>query len=150
VGCLFFQTTGPPKFYFRALISLEDFMNGALANKEAKKKMSSTNAKGLNIMKQRLKKHNKDYETALEKVRANPDDSEVEEPESEDEKPVKKNKKKAAKAKGSDDEASDDESEEDDSDDEEAKEAAERAKFEKMLSKADKKKVCMKDRNVPL
>lgn len=78
---------------------LQDFMNSTLANKEAKKKMSSTNAKSLNIMKQKLKKHNREIETQIEAVRANPEDSEVEvdsDAESEDVKP-KKNKKKAAK-----------------------------------------------------
>ena len=44
-----------------------------MANKEAKKKLSPTNAKALNTMRQRLKKHNIPYQEAIDKIKENPD-----------------------------------------------------------------------------
>jgi hypothetical protein len=49
---------GVPKAYTRILGELEDYLGASLANKEQKKKMSATNSKALNTMRQRLKKHN--------------------------------------------------------------------------------------------
>jgi translation initiation factor 3 subunit C len=46
-----------PRAYVRLLVELEDFVNETHANKDVKKKMSPTNAKALNTMRQRLKKH---------------------------------------------------------------------------------------------
>lgn len=60
----------PPKAYVQTISDLEDFMNEAIAKqKVSTKKMNATNARGLNAMKQKIKKNNKDYMTEIEKYR---------------------------------------------------------------------------------
>ena len=56
-----------------AWVFVQDCVTNTLANKEAKKKLSPTNAKALNTMRQRLKKHNIPYQDAIDKIKENPE-----------------------------------------------------------------------------
>jgi translation initiation factor 3 subunit C len=63
-----------PKLYVKAIADLEDFMNEAIAKqKVTAKKMNATNARGLNAVKQRIKKNNKDYQKEIDAYRADKD-----------------------------------------------------------------------------
>lgn len=64
--------SGPaPRIYVKAIADLEDFLNETIAKQKVSiKKMNANNAKGLNAVKQRIKKNNKDYAIEIEKYRA--------------------------------------------------------------------------------
>lgn len=53
--------------------------NSTLTNKDARQKMSPSNARSLNYMKQKLKKNNKLYEEDIAKFKENPESEEEKE-----------------------------------------------------------------------
>ncbi|KAG5519192.1 hypothetical protein PMAC_002280 [Pneumocystis sp. 'macacae'] len=62
----------PPWLYINTIVKLEDFLNETVKKeKEAKKKMNSTNARALNSVKQRIKKNTKQYEMEIKHFRQN-------------------------------------------------------------------------------
>ena len=87
----------PPKLFVKTIADLEDFMNEAIAKqKVTPKKMNATNAKGLNAMKQKIKKTNKEYATEIEKYREDKGDYMMSDEEEEAPQPDKKKKGAAA------------------------------------------------------
>ena len=64
-----------PKQYIRIIAELEDFLNEALAKaKVTPKKMNATNARGMNAMKQKIKKSTKEYQKEIDSYREDKDD----------------------------------------------------------------------------
>ncbi|KAK3296317.1 eukaryotic translation initiation factor 3 subunit C [Chaetomium fimeti] len=66
-----------PKSYIKCIAELEDFLNETLAKQKVtpkNKKLNATNARGLNAVKQRIKKNNKDYQTQIDAFRKDSDD----------------------------------------------------------------------------
>ena len=60
----------PAKTFIKTIADLEDFMNETIAKqKVTPKKMNATNAKGLNAMKQKIKRTNKEYSSEIDKYR---------------------------------------------------------------------------------
>lgn len=82
-----------PKIYVKTISELEDFMNETIAmQKVTTKKLNATNARGLNAMKQKIKRNNRDYAGEIDKYRADKDEYMMEE-EEEEVQPVEKTKK---------------------------------------------------------
>lgn len=95
-----------PKGYIKCIADLEDFMNEAIAKqKVSAKKMNKLNAQGLNAVKQKIKKTNKEHQAQIDEYREDKDvymfDSESEE---EAPKPKKVRIKESYAATGDDDE----------------------------------------------
>ncbi|KAK4250609.1 eukaryotic translation initiation factor 3 subunit 8 N-terminus-domain-containing protein [Corynascus novoguineensis] len=65
-----------PKSYIKCIAELEDFLNETLAKQKVtpkNKKLNATNARGLNAVKQRIKKNNKDYQAQIDAFRKDRD-----------------------------------------------------------------------------
>lgn len=68
------QAGTTPKLYIKTIAELEDFMNETIAKqKVSTRKMNATNARGLNAVKQRIKKNNKDYQKEIDAYAADKD-----------------------------------------------------------------------------
>ncbi|KAF5015545.1 hypothetical protein F66182_13084, partial [Fusarium sp. NRRL 66182] len=67
--------SGPtPKVYIKAIADLEDYINETIAKqKTSGKKMNASNTKGLNAVRQRIKKNNKDFQVEIDKYRTDKD-----------------------------------------------------------------------------
>jgi len=116
---------GIPKFYIKCILSIEESQKTQDTKKKSGgKKMSSSNAKGVNTMRQKLRKHNKAYEAQIAAYNKAPlvseDEEEEEESEAseEEEEPTPVRKAKKAESSDDDDESDDDDDESDDDDDE--------------------------------
>ncbi|XP_074714153.1 eukaryotic translation initiation factor 3 subunit C-like [Strix uralensis] len=70
---------GVPRFYVRILADLEDYLNELWEDKEGKKKMNKNNAKALSSLRQKLRKHNRDFEREISGYRQNPELSDEDE-----------------------------------------------------------------------
>jgi len=79
-----------PKRYIQAIVELETAMNETIAKqKVTPKKMNATSARGLNAVKQKIKKLLKDYQTQIEEYRTDPGDFMFSDDEEEEVKPAK-------------------------------------------------------------
>lgn len=56
-----------PPFFIKSLLSLDTSIKNALADKDAKKKLTATKAKALTAMKQKIKKALKEHESEVVK-----------------------------------------------------------------------------------
>ena len=66
------EKEGVPKFFVKFLVTLDSDVKQAVENKDEVKKMTSLNAKSLNVMKQKIVKFNKAYEVDLMRYHQNP------------------------------------------------------------------------------
>jgi translation initiation factor 3 subunit C len=90
------QAGNTPNLYIKAIADLEDFMNETIAKqKVSTKKMNATNARGLNAVKQRIRKNNKDYASLIEAYRNDKEGFMESDEEEEEEEEVKVRKPRA-------------------------------------------------------
>jgi|UniRef100_A0A914Q7M2 translation initiation factor 3 subunit C len=62
-----------PRFYIRYLVELEDFINAAWDDKDARTSLSKVNAKSLSAIRQKIRKYNRDFDTEISAYREGPD-----------------------------------------------------------------------------
>eukprot|EP00735_Rhodelphis_limneticus_P009130 TRINITY_DN2556_c0_g1::TRINITY_DN2556_c0_g1_i1::g.19161::m.19161 TRINITY_DN2556_c0_g1::TRINITY_DN2556_c0_g1_i1::g.19161 ORF type:complete len:969 (-),score=310.54,sp/Q9XHM1/EIF3C_MEDTR/40.77/0.0,eIF-3c_N/PF05470.7/6.9e-186,PCI/PF01399.22/5.7e+03,PCI/PF01399.22/1.5e-14,Baculo_DNA_bind/PF04786.7/0.015,Baculo_DNA_bind/PF04786.7/3e+03,DUF4363/PF14276.1/7.9,DUF4363/PF14276.1/21,TPR_2/PF07719.12/1.5e+04,TPR_2/PF07719.12/2.1,TPR_2/PF07719.12/1.5e+03,PTS_IIA/PF02255.11/5.8e+03,PTS_IIA/PF02255.11/1.5,PTS len=67
------QNETVPRLYIKGIALIEDSANTTFQDKASIKKMSSTNAKSFNAVRQKVRKNNKVYESQIEEYRKNPD-----------------------------------------------------------------------------
>jgi len=72
---------GIPKFYLKCVVDLDNLFKETTKNKEVLKKLNRANQKAFQTMKQKLLKHNKEYEKELANYIQNPVESDAEEEE---------------------------------------------------------------------
>ncbi|KAI5920447.1 eukaryotic translation initiation factor 3 subunit 8 N-terminus-domain-containing protein [Camillea tinctor] len=85
-----------PKLYIKALVEIEDSMNEAInKQKVTPKKMNATSARGLNAVKQKIKKLKQDHQAQVDKYREDPLDFLASEDEEDEAPPPKAKKSKA-------------------------------------------------------
>ena len=135
---------GIPRFLLRVLVKLEDLVLGK-PNKVDVKKLSKQNAKSFNVVKQKIRKYNKDYEKELDDFRSSTASGGADEDEEEDEDEDEVGRGSVGKL---DDSESDDEFDDEDSDDEDARGGEEKGGINRWLKKAgnDKSKEADKEK----
>merc|ERR1719431_1230042 len=149
------ESEGFPRFVVRCLVDLEDFIGQIWDDKDARKKMSKINSKGLATIRQRIRKHNREppFEAEIAKYRENPDAAGEAEEEDDDEfggdskeaTPIESEKQARAEDSDEDDWGSETESESsssssDDDEDDPAKRALKFLKREPTKEEKEKKK----------
>eukprot|EP00745_Piridium_sociabile_P042388 TRINITY_DN85371_c0_g1_i1.p1 TRINITY_DN85371_c0_g1~~TRINITY_DN85371_c0_g1_i1.p1 ORF type:complete len:942 (-),score=320.40 TRINITY_DN85371_c0_g1_i1:456-3281(-) len=70
---------GIPRFYLRCLVELLDFVNECWEDREWRDTISKNNSKGLTMLRQKLRKYCRDFETQMAKYRESPDEGDEEE-----------------------------------------------------------------------
>lgn len=60
------EVDGTPAFYVRCIAELEDFVNTSW---EKKRELSKAAARALTVLKQRVKKYNRDFEDSIKDFR---------------------------------------------------------------------------------
>lgn len=138
------EQEGIPKLYFKGLVLIEDCINEI-----NKKTLSTLQLRAWNTLKNRLKKHNKDYETQLEDYRKNPiatDEEEEKKPEPEESEEEEEKAKKEEKS--DEDEENEDENEDQEGEDESEESESEEEETQdrsKMTPEERRKKWVKKD-----
>lgn len=67
------QKEGIPRQYIRMLCDLEDAVNAAVSDRDARKQLSGPNSRAVNVLKQKMRKHNRQFEALINEYRASPD-----------------------------------------------------------------------------